>query len=281
MGLSARASALGEAYSTICTGPDAVFWNPANLAFTEDRIASFECTKWFEDVFLGGLSYAQKVGETAGAGLSFTYLHIGRIKETFEDTSGNFKGEGKGFYPKEMYLTIAYGAKVERHIAVGVSGKTFLGSMGIGDRSLSGLSFDLGATFDTYHDFLFPLRVSLVAQNLGGRVGYSEENEDPIPLTYRIGATTLAWNDLVLACDLAFPRDNDPMICLGFEKVLGRLMTFRGGCKYDCGADNGLGRFVGLSCGVGLSFKRIFLDLAVMPYGDLGWTIRTSLKYQF
>ena len=39
---SPRAMALGQAYTALARGPEAVFWNPANLALTDSRKFSWD-----------------------------------------------------------------------------------------------------------------------------------------------------------------------------------------------------------------------------------------------
>src|SRR5437870_4781354 len=63
---SARAMALGGAYAALAEGSDAMTWNPAGLAQTQQREVAFSYLRYVQGldspVYLG---YAQPMGRTA------------------------------------------------------------------------------------------------------------------------------------------------------------------------------------------------------------------------
>ena len=58
----ARATALGDAYSVAATGAEALFWNPAGLAWTENQQVSLTYIAWIFDSRLYDLAYAVPLG---------------------------------------------------------------------------------------------------------------------------------------------------------------------------------------------------------------------------
>src|SRR5881628_2457981 len=60
--VGARGSVLGPGYSSIVTGVEAVFWNPAGLAGLEGTEALFSHTRYFADMQLNYAAVAVHAG---------------------------------------------------------------------------------------------------------------------------------------------------------------------------------------------------------------------------
>ena len=73
---SARATSLGRAYSAIAEGTESLSWNPAGLALTQQREASYSYLRYVQGVDAPlYLAYAHPLGRTVfGANLAYMSL---------------------------------------------------------------------------------------------------------------------------------------------------------------------------------------------------------------
>src|SRR5512141_1006188 len=65
----ARATAMGDAYSVLGTGAEALFWNPSGLALTHGQDFSSTYTVWIFDARQGALAYAFDAPDIGSFGL--------------------------------------------------------------------------------------------------------------------------------------------------------------------------------------------------------------------
>ncbi|MFA7675556.1 MAG: hypothetical protein WCY38_05770, partial [Endomicrobiia bacterium] len=50
LGIGAKSAGLGNAVSSVDNGSEAIYWNPSNLAYLNQKEFSFSHTMWFEDI---------------------------------------------------------------------------------------------------------------------------------------------------------------------------------------------------------------------------------------
>jgi len=114
----------GMANTGIGLSPDAnaIFWNPAKLAFVGQGnvYGGLSYTPWLRrlvpDVELMFANVAAGVGERGGIGASLRYFSLGEI------TFRNEQGEEQGTYrPYEMSLDVAYALQLSNNFSGGVS----------------------------------------------------------------------------------------------------------------------------------------------------------------
>jgi hypothetical protein len=76
-----------------------------------------------------------------------------------------------------------------------------------------------------------------------------------------------------------FPVDNEPFCCLGIEYKPIELVAFRFGWRsYDEGLGSLHGIAEGITLGIGINIKDMYIDYAYIPYGFLGDTHQVSLR---
>lgn len=256
IGVGARASAMGEAFTALANDGTSLYWNPAGIIQTETRELSATYNLWFQEIRQSYLSFTfPSLGGGVGVGLN--YIDIGDIEG--RDEEGNPTGT---FGASDVHLFAGYGRKFKK-IALGFTAGWLRDT--IGDETRSGFLASAG--------LLYPLSKQLTLgtaiQNVGSKLG-----NDPLPLTLKVGIA-LSREALSLAADVAKPQDNDVYGCLGAEWWMKDIMALRGG--YKSNQDTG----GGWSAGLGFRFQRIYLDYAYAPYGDLGNTHTISLGMRF
>src|SRR5271170_5287471 len=62
LGVGARADAMGEAYSAVADGADALYWNPGGLARVQDHDVTLKHAPYIDSSYYDSIEYAQKVG---------------------------------------------------------------------------------------------------------------------------------------------------------------------------------------------------------------------------
>jgi len=256
IGVGARATAMGEAFTALADDGTAFYWNPAGLAQIEKIEVSTMYNMHFQAINQGYISLASPLLEGV-IGLGINYVDMGQIegRDEYGNPTGNFGAS-------DIHLFGGYANKL-KNICWGLTAgwlqdkikqdkkSSFLGSIG------------LLYSLNKY------LTLGVVAQNIGSRLG-----SDPLPLTFKIGAAS-KLKALTFALDIAKPQDNEIYYCLGAEWWLGNVLALRVGYK----TNQDIGQ--GLTAGLGYKFGRICLDYAYVPYGDLGNTHRISLGIRF
>lgn len=257
---SARAAALGGAYTALAVDADALQYNPAGLALQDADHAAFMHNQYFESANQDHVAVALK----SGFGASFDMLNYGAIKRTtysspdggrgtfgIMDTSLNF-GYGRAFGPA------AFGgaAKWLRESNDGLVGQ--------------GGAVDGGALFDV--PGADGLRLGFSVLNLGAPVRFQAASEG-LPATARLGG---AWGFALpgykntLALDLLKQGTDKPRLAFGAETAAAGGLSLRLG--YTTRIDAG----IGLTAGVGWKGDSWSFDYAIAPYGDLGLTHRVG-----
>lgn len=271
LGVGARAIGMGEAYASVADDPTAIYWNPAGLALVTEQSISLMHAVWFESVFYDFAAYAQPIGHYGVMGLGVQYLSTGAIDEL--DNAGYNTGT---FKPNDMAVTLSW-AEDYNELLIGASVKYIM--MEIKDTA-SVIAADVGVM---YPFLINDGKIGFVVQNIGGKAKFNEE-EESLPLNYRLGLSFHPVHDWLLSLDVNAPIDYNPYFCFGTEYCLGRWtdysLSIRAGynthmlkSKFDA--------ISGVSGGIGFTFWDVGVDYAWVPYGDLGQTHRISLGYRF
>jgi hypothetical protein len=256
IGVGAKATAMGGAFTALASDGTSLYWNPAGLTQLEEREFSATYNSWFEGISQGylGLIFPSSKG-TMGFGAN--YVDMGKLEG--RDVEGNPTGD---FTASDTHIFFGYARKLKKS------------SWGLTLGWLQDvIKNDKKNTFLANIGFLYPVSdrftLGVVAQNVGARLG-----SDPLPLTFKIGAASKS-KTLTLAIDVVKPQDNEIYYCLGAEWWLRNTLALRIGYK----TNQDIGE--GITAGIGYRFERIWLDYAYIPYGDLGDTHRISLGMRF
>jgi hypothetical protein len=271
----ARASAMAGAFSAVPNGgSDAVYWNPAVLSRIDRKEASFMYSSYLEDISYGWASYAMPLRGYGVIGAGLQYLSYGDLYET--DIFGN-PSYDVSMYDMALYLSYADSFEFPGYgtLNYGLSLKYIYSKI---EDSASAIAFDGG--------FLFSLKdkltsFALVLQNAGTGLQY-DLTSDPLPFVFKIAASRILFENLIVDVDLNIPSDNDIFPALGAEYKLNvnqdADVFIRAGYT---GRAKDLPGFSGFNAGFGVQFLDYFFDYAFSPYGDLGSAHRISAGIKF
>ena len=274
--IGARAAAMGGAYTAISEEASAVYWNPAGLVQIPKLSAVFMRAQYLQNIGYQYAAYAQRLTYDSVVAGSVLLTDVGSIPET--DISGNTLGS---FTPRDQVYTISYSKAIlefsdkDIDVSIGVSAKYIKSTILNSAKAYAG---DVGIM--TYNFGDIPYRLAVTATNMGGGLSYDQES-NPLPLTFKLGAAVNPFRNMLIATDIVMPKQNKPNRLVGLELAttpneLTRLCV-RAGLNAQQMSD-GLG---GFSVGVGATLHFFSLDYAFVPMGELGSTHRISLTFDF
>jgi hypothetical protein len=289
---SARAAALGEAYSAWATGAEAIFWNPAGLATVTRMELSSTYIDWLFDSQQGALAYALSIRGFGAIGVQVQYVDFGEFEETSNqrpyindpDRAGL---TGRTFRPFSYLVGITYARYLTERFSVGIGMKyaheslfngqtiTTMVRQGVFEEVKTwadGFLFDFGIRYNTGYR---SVHIASSIQNFGADVKYAKES-NPVPLLFRfgVGADIMGPNGLFfsgreenrlsMAFDIFHPNDYAQQVHLGVEYEFAGTLALRGGYKFNYDYD-------GLTLGGGVKHSFGGVLLAVdYSYGAMG-----------
>lgn len=289
---SARAAAVGEAYSVWASGAEAIFWNPAGVDLVENHEFSLTYTDWLFDARQGAFSYAASLGDYGSVGIQLQYVDFGEFEETTNERPFISNPElpgmtGRTFRPYSYVIGATYARHLTDRFALGLGVKFAQESLfdqgtvnaqvrqGVFDdvsTRASGMLFDFGIRYVTGFR---SVQIASAVQNFGADVRYAVESY-PVPLLFRVGiAADLVGinglfvggqegNQLRAAFDIFHPNDYAQQIHLGLEYEFMRVLSLRGGYKLYYDTD-------GLTLGGGLKHSIGDLGVAIdYSFGTMG-----------
>lgn len=294
---TARATAMGEAFSTLATGADAVFWNPSGVVYAQHPQFAGTLTLWLFDSKQGALSFAYPMDEWGTIGVQLQYVDFGSIQETSVDqlrfigdpSQGNYNLglTGRTFSPYSYAIGITYARQLTDKFAAGVTAKFVNESLWSGSTmSVVNPSTGLSESVNTFaRQFLFDfgmqyktgfrsIRMGVSIQNFGKQVKFAKESY-PAPLTFRIGGAAdligkdavleqSATNRITIAYDLFQPNDYDQQMHAGAEYAMDETIFLRAGYKFHYDSD-------GFTAGAGVKQSIVGMRLAFdYSYGAMG-----------
>ncbi len=288
---SARATAMGDAYSVLATGADAVFWNPSGVAMLSSSEFSSTYIDWIFDARQGALSFATPIANVGAIGVQIQYVDFGEFEETSSDPAymvpGNWGITGRTFHPYSFLFGLSYARSLTDKFAVGVTAKygreslfndqyavAYVSSVGGSDSVKTWADaylFDFGIRYKTgYHS----IQIAASVQNFGPDLKYATE-KNPAPLLFRYGiAADVVGQDAILsnatdhritlAFDLFQPNDYAQQAHLGGEYEYQGVFALRAGYKFNYDVE-------GFTAGVGFKQPVGSVKLSIdYSYGTVG-----------
>ena len=274
IGVGARPTGMAGAYTGIADDLNSIYWNPAGLS----NITTHEITAmhnvWLEGVSYEFLAYKYPWRGWGNIGVAIYLLNSGKIKETKEDDSGNYGGEGDKFSVSDWAFNLSYAREIVKAFSMGMNIKLI---QQIND-DVEGktVCFDIGGL---YRNPGGRLSLGLSLRNMGPDIKMGDEKfRLPFIITGGIGYRPIEV--LKVGLDVDKPIDNYLSVAVGGEFTMKDIFSIRTGYKYRYEIEE-LGAETGIHAGCGFKLKNLGIDYAFVPYGDLGSTHRISLSYIF
>ena len=216
----ARAAALGD--MGVATSVDAYSqnWNPSKFAFSESKSGigvSYTpyLSKLVNDIFLGNLTYYNRLNERSAFAASFKYFSLGEIEIT--DLTGTVLENVK---PNEFAFDATYSLRLGDQFAMAVTGRYLSSDLKINAvdpdaGAASSFAVDISGYYQSeetaYNDFNGRWRAGFALQNIGPKIQYDDAGrENFLPTTMRIGG----------GFDFIFDEFNKLAVTAEFTKLL-------------------------------------------------------------
>ncbi|OGR44565.1 MAG: hypothetical protein A2X35_00445 [Elusimicrobia bacterium GWA2_61_42] len=263
IGVSARASALGSAYTALAAGSNAIYYNPGGLGLAK-REVSLMHSAWALD---GSYDFAAAAFPVAGftGAVSFTRLDHGGLdgRGPGRESSGGFSAADKA---------VGFGlARTAGGFSLGVGAKYL--SSSIAGYEASSMAFDVGAVQKLNNA---PVTLGLSVRNMGRGLKFIDKRES-LPLTVSAGAAVAVLSSISLAAEVSrLMYDRRTSFAVGTEYGLTGNLALRGG--YAAGSDGAPGAMTG---GVGFSAGSMKIDYSFSPFGEMDTTKKFSLSMSF
>jgi hypothetical protein len=310
IGAGARALGMGEAYGSVAEGAEAIYWNPAGLAYALSPQFTYsrqEFASYFHHDFA---AYAQPVRLLRGSiGISYTRLS----QESLPVVTNANQTVGR-FSPHSDAVSLGYAhafdsSDPERsdreyfadgwnvpgaYRPLGSSRDVWSGSLMVGfavkgiyeeiyNRDAHAFALDAGALFKPapLHD----LTLSLAVRHLGGKEEFVREATN-LPAEVDLGASYdfRSWKSRFLpAVEVSLPVYGNPAFKLGaeYEWPVGDFtrVAVRGGYRTQTVYD--LSPLSGITFGVGGQYKKFTADFGFQPMAELGNVFRMTLGFRW
>lgn len=160
----------GGGAASNATGMDAVFWNPAGLAMSENKVdAIFSNRSYIADIGNNFFGFASGFGKLGKLGVSARTFSIGDINET---TVYYPDGTGQVYTPTFIVVGGTISKKLSNRTSVGFNANYV--SESFGRVSASGLAFDIGVQYRSLME-IDGLNVGFVIRSFGNPVTYGGE----------------------------------------------------------------------------------------------------------
>lgn len=291
----ARADAMGRAFVALPDDATANWWNPAALAWRDDRVFSLMHAKLVpdlaDDVYYEYLGYSMFLEGWGGLGASIVYLGYGESQAT--DDQGFELGS---FTSYEISPQLSMGYELMPGLAAGFTAKYVYvdlaprwavqtGDTGSGDT----FGFDLAALYRIPALPLlgWPTNLGLNVQNLGPDIAYIDQDEsDPIGRNLKVGFGTRflggANTEFTGLFSYDFNKsliydDETPIHNVGAELGYQDFLALRAGYIYDDDGDIKDPTF-----GLGFGIGRFVADYASVPQATtLDRVSKFSISYKF
>ncbi|MBN2566056.1 MAG: PorV/PorQ family protein, partial [Candidatus Eisenbacteria bacterium] len=255
VGVGARASAMGGAYSSLADDGTSLYWNPAGLTQVRGRTLTVSHVSWLSDATYQYAAYAGPLGASGALGVA---LEQGGV--SWDNT-----GQETPFDAGDFVATIGYGRRIMPDLGAGLGVKLLSSTLGEG--SAQSFAMDLGLVYRATEAG----RLAATVRNLGPGLTFESES-DPLPLSLTMGGSYL-WHGLTLSLDLEKVSDLAAATRLGAEYSPVNHLALRGGWIAE--EDSALSSFTG---GFGVDWNnRWALDYAYRA-SDLGATHQFALS---
>lgn len=216
----ARAAGMGD--QGVATTPDAFSqqWNPAKYAFiNSSQGVGVAYTPYLgnivNDIFLGNLSYFNRLDERSAVAASLRYFSLGSIESQI-----GFEDEPLLLSPNEMTLDLSYALRLSETFSMAVSGRYLRSDLKLAVNSedataASTFGVDVAAFYQSqsyvFTNFDGRFRAGANLSNIGPKIKYDEVGQENfIPTNLKTGA----------GFDFIFDADNRLGTYVEFNKLL-------------------------------------------------------------
>ncbi|MCK5147305.1 PorV/PorQ family protein [bacterium] len=290
-----RASGMGDAYTILGNGADAVFYNPAGLTQMQNKFdLNFSYFNFIADISYISGAAAWDLGTIGTVAAQFMAPSYPEMQGTeIVDTDEGFIDTGL-FSPKALVVGVSYAKSLTDKFHIGATVKYASQELGSsrfareGDDSewsanrANTVAVDFGTLFYPKFGWLPSFAFGMSVRNFSQAVKY-EITEFELPVRYTLGFKVDVFDLLGeirdnmcmnLAVDAIHPRDHHERVHVGAEFTYADLFSVRGGYKFKYDEE-------GLTFGFGVKKGPVRIDYAYTNFGVFDNVSRFSMGLCF
>lgn len=304
IGVDARSSGMGNAFTAMNGDLNSMYWNPAGIASIDRTETMFMNSDWLAGINFNYAAFAININRVGVIGFSMTSLTVPKdLVRTVEKPNGT----GEFFDASDLAMNFSFAKKLTDQFSIGSNIKYIRQS--IWHAAASSFAADLGALFVTpfngirlgasLSNYGSDMRMSGRDQKFsvdpdpdnGGNVEFVnasyETDKFPLPLLFRVGLSGEIIQTekirLSFAVDALHPNDNVEWINAGLEFSLAETFFLRSGMTtlFREDSEEGLTFGGGINYRVGGSATMLKMDYSYSAFGRLKNVQRLSLGIRF
>jgi hypothetical protein len=275
IGVSARATGMGSAFTAVADDATSVFWNPGGLVNVRSNEFHVSHAQWPADTKLSGVILAfnpRAIPGTFAISARSFWLDPMPVR-----TAYNPEGNGQTFDAGYTSFGLTYSRFFTDKFSAGFT-LNYL-HLGLAEQSVNSASFDFGIM---YRIGLRGLKLGMVIQHLGGKITF-DELAAKLPTTFKVGASfnllQMDRQKLLIAAEFQHPADNLERANVGAEYNLNNLFFGRVGYNIEYDSD-GLALGFGLAISTGKTSKAL-VDYSAVDMGALQYVHRISISFEY
>jgi hypothetical protein len=275
IGVSARATAMGSAFTALADDASASYWNPAGLVGVDGTVVALNHTEWPADINLEYANYTFSPGFIQGK----MSLHARGLTMDPQVVRTIYRQQGTGemFDAGDMSFGLSYARYFTDKFSAG--GTLSWMHMGLADRSVNSFVFDFGLL---YRIGIRGMKLGMAVQNIGSEVDF-DNRSSKLPTVFKVGLSLDAYRNgphsMLLAGEFSHPSDNKERQNVGLEYSYNNFVFLRAGYNINFDSE-------ALAAGAGVELHTsqstsIGADYSFVDMGSLGGVHRVSLAFTY
>jgi hypothetical protein len=296
VGTDARATAMGESFTTMEGNSSSLFYNPAGLARVKSFLdISLNQTNWIADIDYVSGSLAINLADRKYGVFGVSFLSVNYGEFLWTQVANNDRGfnDIKNWpEPYSLMFGVGYGKDLSDKFAVGGQikyvnqnlGRSYVPIFTENDTlseevkySLDVFAFDFGTIYKTGFK---SLTFGMTVRNFAKEIKFEKESFQ-LPLTFKIGVSINAFDflpslseahSLIISLDAVHPRSYPEFLNIGGEYTLMNMLALRLG--YITNNDD-----YGLTTGFGINKYGFAIDYSYTPFDVFENINRVSIRF--
>ena len=271
LGVSARATAMGSAYSAVADDAEAVYWNPAGIVGVRGSQLNISQTEWPADIKLSFAAWVFNPRSIPGTfALSARALWM---DPQVERTAFQPEGTGRLFDSGMSSLGLTYSRFFTDKFSAGAT--LHYVHMGLADVAVNTSVADIGIL---YRIGIRGMRIGMTIQSLGGDMQFDERSER-MPTAFKVGFSfepiRIGQQKVIASSEFQHPVDNVERANFGVEYNLNNRMYLRSGYSVNYDSEK-LASGAGFRVSTGRR-SHVQVDYGFVDMESLGFVHRVSV----
>jgi len=275
IGVSARATAMGSAFTAVADDASSAYWNPAGLVSVDGTVVMLNHTEWPADINLEYANYTFSPGIVEGK----MSLHARGLTMDPQVVRTIYRQQGTGeqFDAGDMSFGVSYARYFTDKFSSGATVSWM--HMGLADKSVNSLVIDFGLL---YRIGIRGMKLGMAVQNIGSEVDF-DERPSKLPTVFKVGLSVDTYRNgphsLITVGEFSHPSDNKEHQNVGVEYSYNKFVFLRSGYNLNYDSETfaaGAGVLLQTSQSTSINADYSFVDM-----GALGGVHRLSLSFKY